>query len=175
MALPDSVVFNTSRADDGEPAAKRGTPPLTDRSEGDEETVLQVTTSIKSGSEHQLAQTIGSGTHIAGKVVDVMLIRNTSFNIGNAIRISDSILRNSKQNLGWACGHNIAPILLATLVLVQFVLAAGARVFSSVAVLMSRLLFRQSPLAPPTNCSASANEIDTPLHHHSLIILQTYQ
>jgi len=60
-----------------------------------------------------------------------------------AIRISDATLQKIKQNLVWALGYNTAMIPLASLGLLQPVLAACAMAFSSVAVLTNSLLFRR--------------------------------
>jgi Cu+-exporting ATPase len=60
-----------------------------------------------------------------------------------AIRISDATLQKIKQNLVWALGYNTAMIPLASLGLLQPVLAAGAMAFSSVSVLTNSLLFRR--------------------------------
>nr|WP_049996872.1 hypothetical protein [Halococcus sediminicola] len=60
-----------------------------------------------------------------------------------AIRISDGTLQKIKQNLFWALGYNTAMIPLASLGLLQPVLAAVAMAFSSVSVLSNSLLFRR--------------------------------
>jgi Cu+-exporting ATPase len=60
-----------------------------------------------------------------------------------AIRISDATLQKIKQNLFWALGYNTAMIPLASLGLLQPVLAAAAMAFSSVSVLANSLLFRR--------------------------------
>jgi Cu+-exporting ATPase len=60
-----------------------------------------------------------------------------------AVRISDATLAKIQQNLVWALGYNTAMIPLASLGLLQPVLAAGAMAVSSVSVLANSLLFRR--------------------------------
>lgn len=86
---------------------------------------------------------IGSGTDVAIEAADVTLMRDDPRDVAKAIRISDATLRKIKQNLGWALGYNTAMIPLASLGLLQPVLAAGAMAFSSVSVLGNSLLFRK--------------------------------
>ncbi|WP_049972717.1 heavy metal translocating P-type ATPase [Haladaptatus cibarius] len=86
---------------------------------------------------------IGSGTDVAIEAADVTLMRNDPLDVVKAIRISDATLAKIKQNLVWALGYNTAMIPLASLGLLQPVLAAGAMAFSSVSVLTNSLLFRQ--------------------------------
>ncbi|MFD1514397.1 heavy metal translocating P-type ATPase [Halomarina rubra] len=85
---------------------------------------------------------IGSGTDVAIEAADVTLMRNDPVDVVKAIRISDATLSKVKQNLVWALGYNTAMIPLASLGLLQPVLAAGAMAFSSVSVLSNSLLFR---------------------------------
>jgi Cu+-exporting ATPase len=85
---------------------------------------------------------IGSGTDVAIEAADVTLMRNDPFDVVKAIRISVATLRKIKQNLVWALGYNTAMIPLASLGLLQPVLAAAAMAFSSVSVLGNSLLFR---------------------------------
>jgi len=57
--------------------------------------------------------------------------------------IEDATLAKIKQNIVWALGYITAMILLASLGLLQPVLAAGAMAFSSVSVLSNSLPFRR--------------------------------
>ena len=86
---------------------------------------------------------IGSGTDVAIEAADVTLMRDDPLDVVKAIRISDATLQKVKQNLVWALGYNTAMIPLASLGLLQPVLAAGAMAFSSVSVLTNSLLFRR--------------------------------
>lgn len=86
---------------------------------------------------------IGSGTDVAIEAADVTLMRDDPLDVVKAIRISDGTIAKIKQNLVWALGYNTALIPLASLGLLQPVLAAGAMAFSSVSVLTNSLLFRQ--------------------------------
>jgi Cu+-exporting ATPase len=86
---------------------------------------------------------IGSGTDVAIEAADVTLMRDDPLDVVKAIRISEGTLAKIKQNLFWALGYNTAMIPLASLGLLQPVLAAGAMAFSSVSVLANSLLFRE--------------------------------
>ena len=85
---------------------------------------------------------IGSGTDVAIEAADVTLMRDDPKDVVKAIRISDGTLQKIKQNLFWALGYNTAMIPLASLGLLQPVLAAGAMAVSSVSVLTNSLVFR---------------------------------
>ncbi|SFS97922.1 heavy metal translocating P-type ATPase [Halostagnicola kamekurae] len=86
---------------------------------------------------------IGSGTDVAIEAADVTLMRDDPVDVVKAIRISEATLAKIKQNLVWALGYNTAMIPLASLGLLQPVLAAGAMALSSVSVLSNSLLFRR--------------------------------
>ena len=86
---------------------------------------------------------IGSGTDVAIEAADVTLMRDDPLDVVKAIRVSDATLRKIRQNLVWALGYNASMIPLASLGLLQPVLAAGAMAFSSVSVLANSLLFRR--------------------------------
>jgi Cu+-exporting ATPase len=86
---------------------------------------------------------IGSGTDVAIEAADVTLMRDDPLDVVKAIRISAGTLSKIKQNLFWALGYNTAMIPLASLGLLQPVLAAAAMAFSSVSVLTNSLLFRR--------------------------------
>jgi Cu+-exporting ATPase len=86
---------------------------------------------------------IGSGTDVAIEAADVTLMRDDPLDVLKAIRISDGTLSKIKQNLFWALGYNTAMIPLASLGLLQPVLAAAAMAASSVSVLSNSLAFRR--------------------------------
>jgi len=85
---------------------------------------------------------LGSGTDVAIEAADVTLMRDDPMDVLKAIRISNATLQKIKQNLLWALGYNTLMIPLASLGLLQPVLAAAAMAFSSVSVLTNSLLFR---------------------------------
>jgi Cu+-exporting ATPase len=86
---------------------------------------------------------IGSGTDVAIEAADVTLMRSDPADVVKAVRISEGTLAKVRQNLFWALGYNTAMIPLASLGLLQPVLAAGAMAMSSVSVLANTLLFRK--------------------------------
>ncbi|MFB6119935.1 MAG: heavy metal translocating P-type ATPase [Halobacteriaceae archaeon] len=86
---------------------------------------------------------LGSGTDVAIEAADVTLMRDDPRDVLKAVRISEGTLAKIKQNLFWALGYNTAMIPLASLGLLQPVLAAGAMALSSVSVLSNSLLFRR--------------------------------
>jgi Cu+-exporting ATPase len=86
---------------------------------------------------------IGSGTDVAIEAADVTLMRDDPMDVVKAIRVSEGTLAKIKQNLFWALGYNTAMIPLASLGLLQPVLAAGAMAMSSVSVLANSLAFRR--------------------------------
>jgi len=86
---------------------------------------------------------IGSGTDVAIEAADVTLMRDDPLDVLKAVRVSEGTLSKIKQNLFWALGYNTTLIPLASLGLLQPVLAAGAMAVSSVSVLTNSLLFRR--------------------------------
>ena len=86
---------------------------------------------------------IGSGTDVAIEAADVTLLRDDPADVLKAIRISAASLQKIKQNLFWALGYNTVMIPLASLGLLQPVLAAVAMAASSVSVLANSLAFRR--------------------------------
>ncbi|PSQ08314.1 heavy metal translocating P-type ATPase [Halobacteriales archaeon QS_6_71_20] len=85
---------------------------------------------------------VGSGTDVAIEAADVTLMRDDPYDVVKAINVSEGTLSKIEQNLFWALGYNTAMIPLASLGLLQPVLAAGAMAISSVSVLTNSLLFR---------------------------------
>ena len=86
---------------------------------------------------------IGSGTDVAIEAADVTLMRSDPYHVVRALNVSEGTMAKIRQNLFWALGYNTLLIPLASLGLLQPVLAAGAMAFSSVSVLSNSLLFRR--------------------------------
>ncbi len=86
---------------------------------------------------------IGSGTDVAIEAADVTLMRSDPYHVVRALNVSEGTMAKIRQNLLWALGYNTLLIPLASLGLLQPVLAAGAMALSSVSVLSNSLLFRR--------------------------------
>ncbi len=80
-----------------------------------------------------------SGTDIALKAADIILVRDDLHVIPDAIAISRKTLRTIRTNLGWAFGYNIAAIPIAAAGLLNPLIAAAAMSLSSVLVVYNSL------------------------------------
>ena len=101
---------------------------------------------------------IGTGTDIAVESADVVLMSDDLDRIATAIRLSRAVMRNIRQNLGWAFAYNVALIPVAAGVLFAFggpllspVLAAGAMALSSLFVVTNALRLRRFDNALPVS------------------------
>jgi Cu+-exporting ATPase len=97
---------------------------------------------------------IGTGTDIAIEAADVVLMAGDLRAVPNAVALSRAVLRNIRQNLGWAFGYNtlLIPVAAGVLwpgfgVLLSPVFAALAMAFSSVSVVTNAL--RLKAFRPP--------------------------
>ena len=93
---------------------------------------------------------IGTGTDVAIEAADVVLISGDLGGVVDATALSRKVMRNIRQNLGWAFGYNILliPVAAGVLyplsgVLLSPVLAAGAMAASSVLVVTNALRLRR--------------------------------
>ena len=86
---------------------------------------------------------VGSGTDVAIEAADLTLMRSDPGDVVSALNVAEGTLSKIRQNLFWALGYNTAMIPLASLGLLQPVLAAAAMAASSVSVLSNSLLFRR--------------------------------
>ena len=93
---------------------------------------------------------IGTGTDVAIEAADVVLISGDLAGVVDATALSRRVMRNIRQNLGWAFGYNILliPVAAGVLyplsgVLLSPVLAAGAMAASSVLVVTNALRLRR--------------------------------
>ena len=86
-----------------------------------------------------LGLAIVSGTDVALKAADIILVRDDLHVIPDAIAISRKTLRTIRTNLGWAFGYNIAAIPIAAAGLLNPLIAAAAMSLSSVLVVYNSL------------------------------------
>lgn len=86
-----------------------------------------------------LGLAVVSGTDIALKSADIILVRDDLAVVPDAIELSRRTLRTIRINLAWAFGYNIAAIPIAAAGLLNPLIAAGAMALSSVLVVYSSL------------------------------------
>ena len=96
-----------------------------------------------------LGMAIGAGTDVALDSADAVLIRNNLLDVVSAIKLSQAVVRNIKENLFWAFIYNIIGIPLAAGLLypafgikLSPMIGAAAMSLSSVCVVMNALRLR---------------------------------
>jgi Cu+-exporting ATPase len=96
---------------------------------------------------------MGTGTDVAMESADVTLVKGELTAIVRARRLSDSTMRNIRQNLFFAFAYNALGVPIAAGVLYPFfgillspIIAAAAMSFSSVSVVGNALRLRHTPL-----------------------------
>lgn len=94
---------------------------------------------------------IGTGTDVAIGAADVVLISGDPRKVASAMALSGQVMRNIRQNLGWAFGYNVAliPVAAGALyplwgIMLSPMLAAGAMTLSSLFVLGNALRLRRA-------------------------------
>jgi Cu+-exporting ATPase len=85
---------------------------------------------------------MASGSDLAIEAGDVALLRGDLRGVADAIELSRRTMRVMRQNLGWAFVYNVVGIPVATLGLLNPVVAAGAMALSSVSVVLNSLRLR---------------------------------
>ncbi|MGB5824356.1 MAG: heavy metal translocating P-type ATPase [Proteocatella sp.] len=93
---------------------------------------------------------IGTGTDVAIESADIVLMRSDLMDVPTAIRLSQSTIRNIKQNLFWAFGYNVIGIPVAMGALHLFggpllspMIAGAAMSLSSVSVVTNALRLKK--------------------------------
>ncbi|MFC4627450.1 heavy metal translocating P-type ATPase [Promicromonospora alba] len=90
-------------------------------------------------SAADLGLAIATGTDIALKAADIILVREDLMVVPDAIALARRTLRTIRTNLGWAFGYNIAAIPLAAAGLLNPLIAAAAMSLSSMLVVHNSL------------------------------------
>ena len=92
----------------------------------------------------------GSGTDVAMESADIVLMRSDLMDVATAIQLSQSTIRNIKQNLFWAFGYNVIGIPVAMGILHLFggplmnpMFAGAAMSLSSVSVVSNALRLKR--------------------------------
>lgn len=97
----------------------------------------------------ELGIAMGSGADVAIEAVGITLMNSDLRSVVTAIQLSRSTMRNIKDNLGWASGHNLALIPVAAGELLPFLaillsplLAGAAMALSSLSAVTGSLRLR---------------------------------
>ena len=127
-------------------------------------------------AEADVGIAIGTGTDIAIESADVVLMSGDLRGVPNAIALSQTTIRNIKQNLFWAFAYNasLIPVAAGALypvfgILLSPVFAAGAMALSSVFVLGNALRLRRfrPPLLPEID---EADRLERRLQNEELVV-----
>jgi Cu+-exporting ATPase len=89
---------------------------------------------------------MGTGTDIAVEAGDVVLVKGDLMKATEAIRLSESTLKNIKQNLFWAFIYNTVGIPIAALGFLNPAISAAAMAFSSISVVLNALRLKRMKL-----------------------------
>jgi len=85
---------------------------------------------------------LGSGTDIAVRSADLVLVRDDLAVLPTAVRLAARTIRTVRANLAWALGYNLAAVPLAVAGVVNPLLAGAAMALSSLLVVTHSLRLR---------------------------------
>lgn len=89
---------------------------------------------------------MGTGTDVAVETGDIVLVQGDLMKAVQAIKLSESTLRNIKQNLFWAFIYNTVGIPIAALGLLNPAISAAAMALSSISVVLNALRLKMTKL-----------------------------
>jgi len=89
---------------------------------------------------------IGSGSDVAKKTGDTILLRNDVRDVVTGIRLSRATMRTIKQNLFWSFIYNSIGVPIATLGFLNSMIAAAAMALSSLSVIVNSALLKRVKL-----------------------------
>lgn len=89
---------------------------------------------------------MGTGTDVAIEAADVTIMQGDLMRVVKSIKMSQSTVRNIKQNLFWALAYNSVGIPIAAAGLLAPWLAGAAMAFSSVSVVLNALRLQRAKL-----------------------------
>jgi Cu+-exporting ATPase len=94
-------------------------------------------------TQADLGIAMGSGTDVAIEAGQIVLVGGGPEKVVEAIALAQKTYRVIKQNLFWAFIYNVVGIPLASLGLLNPIIASGAMAFSSVSVVLNSLRLRK--------------------------------